>query len=266
MAGWITLHRQIQNHWLWDDKPFSKGQAWVDLLLLASHCDNKFLLGNELVEVERGSFITSELKLMDRWGWSKSKVRNFLDLLQNDGMIIKKTDRKKTTIFIENYDKYQDIQTIKEPQKDHKKTTKEPQKDTINNVNNVNNVNNSIYSLVVEYLNSKCKTSYKATTNKTRACIDARLNEGFTLEDFKKVIDNKSAEWLNTEMDKYLRPETLFGNKFESYLNQKEPVKQNKPQPKQNKFHNFTSEIPNKIIDMGGEAELERKLKERWGK
>ena len=90
MKGWIPVHRQLQEHWLWADKPFSKGQAWVDLLLLANHSDKKFLLGNELVEVNTGSFITSELKLADRWGWSKTKVRAFLTLLQNDKMIVKK--------------------------------------------------------------------------------------------------------------------------------------------------------------------------------
>jgi DNA replication protein DnaD len=60
-------------------------------------------LGNELVFVNRGSFITSEIKLMQRWGWGKEKTRNFLKMLQDDGMIIKISDRKKTTIIILNY-------------------------------------------------------------------------------------------------------------------------------------------------------------------
>lgn len=79
---------------------------------------------------------------MERWGWSKAKVRNFLQLLQNDEMIVKKTDRRKTTITIENYSNYSTYETSKEPQKDCKKTTKRLQKDTNNNVNNDNNVNN----------------------------------------------------------------------------------------------------------------------------
>lgn len=143
--GWISIHRQLQSHWLWEDKPFSRGQAWVDILMLANHDDNKFLLGNELVEVKCGSFITSELKLMERWGWSKAKVRSFLQLLEKDEMIVKKTDRKKTTINVVNYGDFQDSQTTNKPQKDRKKTTKRPQKDTNNNVNNDNN-NIVIYS------------------------------------------------------------------------------------------------------------------------
>lgn len=141
--GWISLHRKILEHPFFQEKrSFSKFEAWIDLLLLANHKDNKFILGNELIEVERGSFITSELKLMDRWGWSKTKVRSFLKLLENDSMIVKKSDTKKTTITLCNYNDYQESETTKEPQKNRKETAREPQKDTNNNVNNDNNVNN----------------------------------------------------------------------------------------------------------------------------
>ena len=79
------------------------------------------------------------------------------------------------------------------------------------------------YKEIIEYLNSRVGTNYKHTTNKTRDLIKARFNEGFTTEDFKVVIDKKSREWLkDKKMSKFLRPETLFGTKFENYLNQKE--------------------------------------------
>jgi uncharacterized phage protein (TIGR02220 family) len=74
----------------------------------------------------------------------------------------------------------------------------------------------------VEYLNIKAGTNYRPTTRKTKDCIIARFNEGWKVEHFKKVIDNKCAKWLGDEkMEQYLRPETLFGNKFEGYLNEK---------------------------------------------
>ena len=79
----------------------------------------------------------------------------------------------------------------------------------------------NIYSSIISYLNEKAHTKYRHSSSKTKTLIKARLNEGFTEDDFKKVIDNKTSEWLNTDMEKYLRPETLFGTKFESYLNQK---------------------------------------------
>ena len=80
--------------------------------------------------------------------------------------------------------------------------------------------NNNIYSLVVDYLNRKANTNYRASTKNTQSFINARVSEGFTVEDFKKVIDSKSKEWLNTDFEKYLRPATLFGTKFENYLNE----------------------------------------------
>ena len=86
----------------------------------------------------------------------------------------------------------------------------------------------NIYIDIVEYLNKKANKNYKHNSDKTRRFIDARLNEGYTLEDFKKVIDNKCRSWLNDErMNQYLRPETLFGTKFEAYLNEM-PISQKK--------------------------------------
>lgn len=77
------------------------------------------------------------------------------------------------------------------------------------------------YKEIVDYLNEKTGKNYRHTTKKTRSDIKSRVNEGFTYEDFKKVIDNKVADWKHdNEMNKYLRPETLFGTKFEGYLNQ----------------------------------------------
>ena len=77
------------------------------------------------------------------------------------------------------------------------------------------------YISIVDFLNEKAGTHYKASTPKTRAAIHARLAEGFTVDDFKTVIEKKCAEWIGTEWEKFLRPETLFGTKFESYLNVK---------------------------------------------
>ena len=79
---------------------------------------------------------------------------------------------------------------------------------------------NNIYSLVIDYLNKKANTNYRASTKNTQSFINARVKEGYTVEDFKKVIDSKSKEWLNTDFEKYLRPATLFGTKFENYLNE----------------------------------------------
>lgn len=78
------------------------------------------------------------------------------------------------------------------------------------------------YQEVVEYLNQKTGKNFKHTSKVTQRHIKARLAEGFTVNDFKQVIDNKCSDWLRDQkMKEYLRPETLFGTKFESYLNSK---------------------------------------------
>lgn len=73
---------------------------------------------------------------------------------------------------------------------------------------------------IIDHLNQICKTKYKSTTPKTKDLIKARLKEGFTVDDFKQVHIIKFSEWTGTDMQKYLRPETLYSNKFEGYLNQ----------------------------------------------
>lgn len=78
----------------------------------------------------------------------------------------------------------------------------------------------AIYGEIISYLNSKTGRKFDAKNRETRKHIHARLAEGRTLEDFKRVIDTKCAEWKNTKMAAYLRPATLFSPKFESYLNQ----------------------------------------------
>lgn len=81
--------------------------------------------------------------------------------------------------------------------------------------------NTGIVKAVVSYLNEKTNRDFKSTTNSTKSSINARIKEGFKLEDFKRVIDIKTQQWLNDKkMAGYLRPQTLFGTKFESYLNE----------------------------------------------
>ena len=76
------------------------------------------------------------------------------------------------------------------------------------------------YSEIIDYLNMRTGHQYKSSVQKNRTLIHARWMEGFRLEDFKEVIDKKAMEWIGTKMEQYLRPETLFGTKFEGYLNQ----------------------------------------------
>ncbi|EHU5358217.1 conserved phage C-terminal domain-containing protein [Listeria monocytogenes] len=100
---------------------------------------------------------------------------------------------------------------------DLKETSKENKKNTVEKLDDT-----SIFKNVIDFLNENAETNYRHTTQVTQTLIRARLKDGFTFEDFKKVIIIKCKDWKNdSAMSQYLRPGTLFGTKFESYLNQK---------------------------------------------
>ena len=139
--GWISLHRQIQDSFLWQDKPFGMGQAWVDLLLLAYHEDTKKVWRGELKEYKRGTVNVSISFLAERWGWSWRRVKRFLKLLENDGMITQSVTRRDTVIFLTNYDVYQGERRTNV----RTDVTSDVRTDVTQSImnNNFNNVNNS---------------------------------------------------------------------------------------------------------------------------
>lgn len=205
--GWIALHRKIQEHHLWEDKPFSKGQAWIDLLLLANHEDKKFLLGNELMTVEQGMVVTSIEKLKVRWGWSNTKVVNFLKLLENDEMITRKSDTKKTVLTLLNYSVYCGKEKTKTIPKRSENDTKTIRKHTNNNDNNVNNENNDnklsysdvpeLNDALVKFLEHRKKLKKPMTDYAVKLLI-GKLNKMTPSVDKQIAIINQSIEcgWL----------------------------------------------------------------------
>lgn len=112
--GYIKLHRQIQDCWIWDSGKFDKRSAWIDLLMLANHRDKKIMFDSEYIVITRGQFMTSIRKLSGRWEWSKSAVTAFLNLLEKDSMIKRDSDNRRTLITIINYEVYQGIPDSKE--------------------------------------------------------------------------------------------------------------------------------------------------------
>lgn len=127
--GWICLHRKICENWIWSKKPFSEGQAFVDLLLMANYKEKKFRFGDEVVKADSGTIVTSKIKLSERWGWSKTKVTSFLKALESDDMITVISDHRKTTVSIVNFRAYQDFGAEKNPLKSYSETTEIPVKD-----------------------------------------------------------------------------------------------------------------------------------------
>ena len=133
-SGWISLHRKIlDNPILARSRIYSRFEAFVYMLLKANHKENKCVIGNTIVKVKKGSFITSQKKLMKQFKWSSSRLRGFLKLLEDDSMIEIKTNTMFTHLTIINYSSYQNLKTSKETQKKRKRNTKEMQIETNNN-------------------------------------------------------------------------------------------------------------------------------------
>lgn len=106
-GGWIKLHRDILNHWIWKDT--EKFHWWLELLFMANWEDGKVLVGNTLVNVKRGQMLASNGFLSKRWQVHPDTVRSFLRLLESDNMITQEAHSKFNLITICNYVKYQDV-------------------------------------------------------------------------------------------------------------------------------------------------------------
>ena len=174
--------------------------------------------------------------------WSLKTIKRVFGKLEKEGLIITANYNKagfdKTKWYSIATDKLDLLMSLREGQSDPTMGSKCPdgsgQNDptytrdytkntTENNYNSPAEPNQTSQTRksIIDYLNQKLGTKYKPNASKNKTVINARLNEGYTLDDFKQVIDNKYNDWANdAKMVKYLRPETLFGTKFEGYLNE----------------------------------------------
>ncbi len=129
--------------------------------------------------------------------------------------------------------------------------------------------------IIINYLNHITGKVFRANTAETKALVRARLNDGFTIDDFKKVINIKAKQWLNGDNYMYLRPKTLFGTKFEGYLQEAIAVKPKSPTPRGNTGCASTNEYkppeptPEEIAKAKkwreeGEKLIEKHTKEDW--
>lgn len=106
--GYIKLHRGIRDCWVWQDsEPFTKRDAWIDILLSANHTDKKIMFEGKLRTIHAGQFHTSIMKLSQRWKWDRRKVTNFLRVLEDDEMCTTDSTTHGTTITVVNWAKYQ---------------------------------------------------------------------------------------------------------------------------------------------------------------
>jgi len=218
--GWISLDRKILNHWLMDNSKYF--HAWVLILFHVNFEEKKVMIKGKLYTCKRGQSLYS----LENWArifgrdWTRRQVRTFFDTLESRSMVSRESDNKTSYLTVCNYDTYQGSRSSRSPAEvQHSSTTKQRKKEKNTNVEFMTNL--------IGYLNQETGKDFKSTTKQTISAVNARLVEGFTKMDFKTVIDTKVKQWLNDpEMEQFLRPQTLFGTKFESYLNSNGQMKQ----------------------------------------
>lgn len=211
--GFVLLSRNLLE-WKWYTEP-NTCRFFIHCLLKANYKEKEW---HDII-IPRGSFITSYNQLAKELNLTTQNIRTIEKRLISTNEITKYSTSKYTIITVNNYDLYQSSNKVI-----NKQLTNNQQ--LLNKDNKVNNIYSCVdadekipYKEIIDYLNLKANKNFKHTTNQTKRLIKARFNEGFKLEDFKKVIDTKTSEWINdTKMSKYLRPSTLFSEKFESYL------------------------------------------------
>lgn len=140
--GWIKLHRSIMENRLWKGEKFTRGQAWVDMLMLANWEDGSLRIRGIDMPIRRGQLGWSEVKLAERWNWSRNKVRRFLGELKTKHQIEQQNGNVSSLITIVNYEEYQNRETDSEHQtKQQVKQQTEQQKDSKRNTNKKNKNN-----------------------------------------------------------------------------------------------------------------------------
>jgi hypothetical protein len=141
MSGWIKLHRRLAERNSWLSETFTRGQAWVDLLMLTNYQPGYILVAGQKVDIQRGECGWSQLQLAKRWRWSRGKIARFMDELKTDSQIEMKTSTRTTIIKICNYDTYQfqENETVQqtgqqiEQQTDNRQDTNKEEKRRIRN-------------------------------------------------------------------------------------------------------------------------------------
>lgn len=181
--GWISIHRKIQEHWIWKEKrEFSKAEAWIDILFTVNHKSQKVMIKNKLITVNRGESIMALQTWADRWNWNKSKVRRFLNVLKSDDMIDLKNERITTRLKVRNYDSYQEWRNADETQTKRKRNADETQVTPNNNDNNDNNVNNeNKRDSAIDFLIKNAPLKFEAFVMQNKKLVDdwKRLTETF---------------------------------------------------------------------------------------
>ena len=249
MAGWIKLYRELGDKPIWLESTSDQRSVLMALLMMVNYEPNKWEWQGKQYECMPGQVITSLPKIAERSGKGVSiqNVRTALKRFEKLGFLTDESTNKNRLITIVNWAIYQgsddepNRQTNKQLTGNQQATNR--QLTAIKNIRTKEGKNKEVkdiveqepdpipYREIIDYLNQKAGKSFKHSAAGNKKVIKARWNEGYKLDQFKRVVDNKCQDWLNDEkMSQYLQPSTLFGNKFDQYLNQRKGNSNGAPQ------------------------------------
>ncbi len=197
LQGWIQIHRKLLDSKVWQEKPYSRGQAWITMLLLANHKSQSVWIGDSLIECGRGQCIRSVESWGLLFGWSRQNVRTFFKLLEKLTMIKTEGLQKTTRITVYNYETYQNPQPTANQQLTNSQPTANQQLTTNNNDNNDNNENNDILYTLQDVLDVSCLIGID--TEKATAFYNHYNAQGWLLGNGLKITELSSAitRWRN---------------------------------------------------------------------
>jgi hypothetical protein len=202
MAGWIKLHRSLNDHWIYNEKrKFSKLEAWIDILMTVNYEDKKVLVKGKLYDVKRGQSILSLDTWSKRWSWDKSSARRFFNLLQKDSMIDVISDNITTHLTVCKYDSYQGIENANETQTKHKRNSNEiqttPTKESKEYKEEKENKNNSEipnFETVLIYISNFLQENNKQMNDRLKMSLKAKY-DSWLENDWKDGHGNKITNW-----------------------------------------------------------------------
>lgn len=244
--GWIKIHRKIQDNFLYSDSQAL--HLWIHILLKCNHKEREHLFNNKKITTKRGSFITGRKKLSEETGISESKIYRLLKTFKSEHLIEQQITSKYSIISVIKYSQYQSSEQVNEQPVNNKRTSSEHQVNT--NKKGKNNKNDKkkhieLAKQIIEYLNEKAKRNFDITKDSNFKELIARMKDGYTVDQFKFIIDNKLKDQYFKDNPKYYNPDTLFRkSNIEKYLNEK-----------------FTEKIDNKHVS--GKFDIPEHIKAR---
>lgn len=248
-SGWIKTYRELLDKPIWHESTPEQKSILITLMLMANSQETQWEWRGEPYTALPGQFVTSLEKIAAKAGKgiTSRNVRTALNRFEKYGFLSNQSTNKNRLITIVNWGVYQSPpsetvkQTVKQQSGNSQATVKQQSTNKNLRIKELENKEKDNVQeeapdqltgqvrQVIAYLNSKTGKKFKDKSKDTQKLIHGRIHDGYSVGDFKKVIDNKCSEWLDDpNMDKFLRPATLFSPKhFEEYLNEK-PLK-NKP-------------------------------------